>query len=115
MGYTSDGDRNLTSADADANWTALELATMRQEMAESRKQLKQAVDELNQSRWKLRAVEVSLEKTIDRIDPLVEVGPTVLNLAQRVNRVTRFYRGAVDRIKRNLGMHDRRIGKGQEI
>lgn len=106
MGYTCDADQRLTISDADANWATLELATIRQEMAESRGQLKQATDELNQARWKIRDLELAFEKAQARIDPLIEVSPTILSLSTRVNRVTRFYRGAMVSIRRHLGIHE---------
>ena len=108
MQYPLDAAEHLTSADADANWATMELATIRQEMAESRGQLKQATDELDQARWKIRDLEIAFEKAQARIDPLIEVSPTILSLSTRVNRVTRFYRGAMVSIRRHLGVHEKR-------
>ncbi|MCA9120498.1 MAG: sulfotransferase domain-containing protein [Planctomycetaceae bacterium] len=114
MSYPSNDDHRLSQSEADANWTGLELATMRQEMAESRRQLKQATDELNQSRWKIRDLEVAFEKAHASIEPLVEVGPTILSLSTRVNRITRFCGGAMASIRHHLGLNGKSIRKGCE-
>jgi hypothetical protein len=106
MGYANDADQNLSNADADANWATLELATIRQEMAESRRQLKQTSNELIEARWEITALE-------GRIEPLVKVGPLVLKIAERVNGVVEFYQGAVASIRRSLRMPEKSIGKGK--
>jgi len=115
MGYVSVSEQSISSAEADANWTALELATMRQEMAESRVQLKQATNELNQARWQIRDLEVEFREASERINPLIEISPTILNVSERVNRVTRFCGGAAASIRRHLGMGEKREGKGCEV
>ena len=108
MGYTVDADQNLTNADADANWATLELATIRQEMAESRRQLKQTSNELIEARWEITALE-------GRIEPLVKVGPLVLKIAERINGTVEFYQGAVASIRRHLRMPQKSVGPAKRI
>ncbi|HUG68351.1 MAG TPA: hypothetical protein VMM76_11400 [Pirellulaceae bacterium] len=115
MGYASVREQSVSSSEADANWTALELATMRQEMAESRVQLKQATNELNQARWQIRDLEVEFREAAEKINPLIEISPTILNVSERVNRVTRFCGGAAASIRRHLGMGEKRVGKRCEV
>jgi hypothetical protein len=106
MGYTIEADQELTNADADANWATLELATIRQEMAESRRQLKETSNELIEARWEITALE-------GRIEPLVKVGPLVLRISERVNGVIEFYQGVVASLRRHLRMHEKSIVKGK--
>jgi hypothetical protein len=93
----------------------LELATLRQEMVESRGQLKQATDELNEARWKINALESELTMTTRRIAPLVEVSPMLLSMSTRINRVTRFCRGAAASIRHHSGLRERTGGNGCEV
>jgi hypothetical protein len=108
-------DHDLSVSEADANWTTLELATLRQEMVESRGQLKQATDELNEARWKINALESELTMTTRRIAPLVEVSPMLLSMSTRINRVTRFCRGAAASIRHHSGLRERTGGNGCEV
>jgi hypothetical protein len=90
FGYGCDPDETLTRARADANWFSLELATLRQELCEARRQLRK-------SQGDLELATKTMDQTQAKVELLTRLGPNTLGTALALRRVA-------DRLPRASGL-----------
>jgi hypothetical protein len=76
--YLCDPDERLTLADADSNWVALEIQTLRQELSRTRTQLLDVAGRLRESEIRLEQAQAD----VAHLAPLCELGPTTLQFAK---------------------------------
>jgi hypothetical protein len=102
-GYACEPDERLTPIQADLNWFAVEICSLRQELSRTRAQLFESNRRLEdaQSRW---------EEMLSHLGPLFDLGPKSIRIAQRLHETATNHPRLHAAVSRWISALSRRAG-----